>query len=942
MIGSASDPSRPKGKNRRIGLRGKFLLLLSPFLLVLAGLSVFFFHCAVTLKADAKRIRLDADQVGAVGRVATLLNEQHIEFLSASAGLRFDKERLDRISQIQSRITRILSEWPRGPEPAVDNAAREEIEAFESFASVYRRYEGMGMLFLEAAGSGSAAPLPYNAADLSDLLHGTLLPKSTGLLRAKQDSIQAHLRELYLHAGRMSLFPTGSMVEELKATEDDILMKVQIQEFCRSLADMARVISMATLAPGHAGSDAGPARFAVFRTRATIALDAWNVLIDSQDEELGRRDKEKQRIVWIRAEFHKLGNAGDRALLLSRTRRHLEGRIHLDRTFYPSYRDILGSVVVADGLESEEFKADVAGIVAASERLYWNTLLFIGLLIGASVGVTVLLSRMILDPVLEVNRAAVAVSGGDLSSRVDVRSADELGDLAWAFNRMTASLSDTTVSQRYLQEIMDSMEECLLVLSEDGSCIRKVNRSACALLGYAENELVGLPFRSLLAAGDSPLPGAGAIDLDFRKKDGRTFPVQLSISPLKSAGNLTAGTVAAARDLTSVRRLEEELRQSQKLEAVGKLAGGIAHDFNNLLTAILGYAEMLSASMREGGRQRMEVDEIRKAGEKASMLTRQLLAFSRKQIMQPEILDLNDLIRDIEPMLRRLIEEDIGIRFAPGKHLRKVKADPGQIDQVILNLSINARDAMAGGGVLTIESRNVDIGGEYASRHASMMPGKYVLLAVSDNGHGMDGKIMKRIFEPFFTTKPVGKGTGLGLATVYGIVKQSGGNVWVYSEPGMGTTFKVYLPAAKEDAGGEPDPGLNAPDLPVPAGGMETILVVDDEEMVRNLCTRVLGDHGYRVLAAPNGKDALGVFEEHDGSIDILLTDVVMPGEISGKQLADLLVRSNPELQVLFMSGYSENAIVHHGVLDHRAHFLSKPFSTEVLAGTVRQILNRR
>ncbi|PYV91536.1 MAG: hybrid sensor histidine kinase/response regulator [Acidobacteria bacterium] len=389
-------------------------------------------------------------------------------------------------------------------------------------------------------------------------------------------------------------------------------------------------------------------------------------------------------------------------------------------------------------------------------------------------------------------------------------------------------------------------------------------------------------------------------------------------------------------DATERKNLEDQLRQTQRMEAVGKLAGGVAHDFNNLLTAITGYASLLLLKLQSDDPLRKDVDEIRKAGERAAALTSQLLAFSRKQILAPQNLDLNQLVANMDKMLRRLISEDIDLVTVPEKPLGWVKADPGQIEQVIVNLVVNARDAMPTGGKLTLETANVQFDEAYALSHVEVTPGPYAMLAVSDTGCGMDEETLSRIFEPFFTTKELGKGTGLGLSTVYGIVRQSGGHIWVYSEPTRGTTFKIYLPQVVESVRPlELSKGVT--DL---ERGSETVLLVEDEEIVRNLVRNILQRKGYTVLEACNGNQALQVSESHSGPIHLLVTDVVMPG-MSGRELAERVMTVRGEVKVLYMSGYTENAISRHGFLDPGVAFIQKPFTLAILTRTVRQVLDR-
>ncbi len=388
-------------------------------------------------------------------------------------------------------------------------------------------------------------------------------------------------------------------------------------------------------------------------------------------------------------------------------------------------------------------------------------------------------------------------------------------------------------------------------------------------------------------------------------------------------------------EITERKRLQEQLLQSQKMEAVGRLAGGVAHDFNNLLTIINGYAQLLLERLSPEDPSRGQVQEIKNAGDRATSLTRQLLAFSRRQVLAAQVLDLNTVVVNLDKMLRRLIGEDIELVTVPGEALGRVKADPGQIEQVILNLAVNARDALPRGGKLTIETANAELDEAYAATHVPLTPGPYVMLAVSDTGHGMDRETQARIFEPFFTTKEKGKGTGLGLATVYGIVKQSGGYIWVYSEPGRGATFKIYLPRIEEAV---KTSGPNKVDLGTP-GGSETILLVEDEASVRSLVRRTLEAKGYKVIEAGNGADALLTCSQYEGSVDLLVTDVVMP-EMSGRELAERLAPFHPNMKVLFMSGYTDDAVVRHGVLEAETAFLQKPFTPDALARKVREALD--
>jgi signal transduction histidine kinase/ActR/RegA family two-component response regulator len=383
----------------------------------------------------------------------------------------------------------------------------------------------------------------------------------------------------------------------------------------------------------------------------------------------------------------------------------------------------------------------------------------------------------------------------------------------------------------------------------------------------------------------------------------------------------------------ALRESEAQLRQAQKIEAIGRLAGGVAHDFNNILTAINGYAQLMIARLDPRDPLRKNAEEIQKAGARAAGLTRQLLAFSRKQVLAPKVLDLNAVVANLEPMLRRLIGEDVEFRFRPAAELGRVHADPGQVEQVIMNLVVNARDAMEAGGTISIETASVGVDASYAQQHLPMTPGPYVMIEVSDTGCGMDELTRSRIFEPFFTTKE--KGTGLGLSTVYGIVKQSGGYVWVYSEPGQGTTFKVYLPRVEQAAD-----ALNVPAASEPVRGSETVLLVEDDELVRGLALDVLELSGYTVLEAPHGGEAILLCERHAGTIDLMVSDVVMP-HLSGRQLLDRVRPLRPEMKVLFMSGYTAGAIEDRGVLSPGTNFIQKPFSPDDFTRKVREVLDQ-
>jgi signal transduction histidine kinase/ActR/RegA family two-component response regulator len=496
-----------------------------------------------------------------------------------------------------------------------------------------------------------------------------------------------------------------------------------------------------------------------------------------------------------------------------------------------------------------------------------------GVLLLIGVAAAFGMSRSITRPLRSLTEAASMISNGDYSRRVNIRNRDELGTLAGAFNTMVARVRDSQ------QELEDKVHERTKELEE------------------ANNQLAILSESNLLKRNQAERERTEAVD--------------------------------------ALRNTEQQLQQAQKLEAIGRLAGGISHDFNNLLTAIIGYSDLALKHIPEDSPIQHNLVEIRKASERASTLTRQLLAFSRKQVLQPRVLDLNALVSDLQRMLQRMIGEDIELRTTLKHDLLNVKADVGQLEQVIMNLVVNARDALPTGGKITIETANVDLDESYARKHISVAPGRYVMLAVSDNGIGMDEETQANMFEPFFTTKEAGKGTGLGLSMVYGIVKQSGGNIWVYSEPQHGTTIKIYLPIADEQI-----EVVNEVVVETNGNhGSETVLLVEDEEAVRALLLDVLEGEGYSVLQAANGPEAIELCKTTRSKIHLLMTDVVMPG-MSGKELVDRLVDNCRNVKVLYMSGYTDDAIVHHGVLNPGVAFLQKPFTPEGVMRKVREVLD--
>jgi two-component system, cell cycle sensor histidine kinase and response regulator CckA len=498
---------------------------------------------------------------------------------------------------------------------------------------------------------------------------------------------------------------------------------------------------------------------------------------------------------------------------------------------------------------------------------------------------------------------------------------------------------------RRLAAIVESSDEAITSTSLDG-IIESWNRGAERMYGYSASEAIGQPLHMLCPPGRSDEISAllekvkrGEIVEQFEsvriRKDGKQIRIALAVSPIRDASGKIVGAAAISRDITESKQMEEMFRQAQKMEAVGRLAGGVAHDFNNMLSVIIGYSDVLLERTDTDAKLRQQCEEIKKAGERAAALTRQLLAFSRQQVLEPRVLNLNTCVVGIEKMLRRLIGEDIELRTLLDPTLGSVKGDPGQIEQVIMNLAVNARDAMHEGGKLVIETSNADLDEGYALRHPPCNAGRYVLLTVTDSGTGMSPETKARIFEPFFTTKEVGKGTGLGLATVYGVVKQSGGYVWVYSEPGRGTAFKIYLPRIDE-----PEWQIRPPEVaPELLQGTETILLVEDEQSVRSLTRGLLEHGGYTVLEAETGARAIEIATQHPEPIHLVLTDVVMPG-MNGPTLADKILSIHPETKALYASGYSGSFGTQTGLVPAGATLLQKPFSRIALLQKVRRVLD--
>jgi PAS domain S-box-containing protein len=526
-------------------------------------------------------------------------------------------------------------------------------------------------------------------------------------------------------------------------------------------------------------------------------------------------------------------------------------------------------------------------------------------------------------------------------------------DAAGGAVRMIGAMTDVTertrseAAIRFQAQLLNAVQQAV-VATDPAGIVLFWNKFAETLYGWREDEAIGRTIQELTPApfmrehGREIVERAAAGEswtgeFQVQGKSGKSFPALLTSSPVRDERGRVLGLVGVSIDLTERRNLEEQFRQSQKMDAVGRLAGGIAHDFNNLLTVIRLNTEMILDGFDPTDPRSEDVRQIRNAAERASSLTKQLLAFSRKQILQPRVLDLNSVVTNLTPMLRRLIGEDISINSACGAR-GYVVADPGQLEQVLVNLVVNARDAMPQGGKISIETRNIDLDDHYSSEHSPVVPGRYVMLAVGDTGIGMSRDTKEHAFDPFFTTKEAGKGTGLGLATVYGIVKQSGGYVWIYSEPGLGTTLKLYFPEVSAAAAfsSSQDTTLIAQGV---ARGSETILLVEDEDAVRGLTSRILQRQGYRVLAAQHGREAMDIATKEEGVIHLVLTDIVMPG-MNGRGLVERLAGIRPAIKSLYMSGYTDDDIIRRGFVEPSKSFLQKPFTSDGLLQTVRKVLD--
>jgi hypothetical protein len=587
---------------------------------------------------------------------------------------------------------------------------------------------------------------------------------------------------------------------------------------------------------------------------------------------------------------------------------------------------------------AERLRNNLLGLVAASLALL--------LLVGAFA------YRKVVPPIRRLSSSVRAASGVEAPAPIEASGPAEVRHLAEDVNALTAAVHTELTERRRAEQATRASEESYRLLFEsnpspmwlfDAQSLRflAVNDAAVEVYGWSREEFLEMTIADIRAPDElerlktllEEQRGAGGLRhagiWRHRRKDGTQLDVEIHSHDHVFEGR--RARVVTSLDVTQRLELEERLRQAQRLESIGRLAGGIAHDFNNLLTVISGYTEVLLES--EG--RSMELTQIGAAADRATILTRQLLAFSRRQVLQPRVIAVNDVVEGLTPMLTRLIGEDIELEASLAPDLDPVLADPSQLEQVLVNLVVNARDAMPHGGKLTIQTANVYLEEEYVSDHGEVEVGPHVMLSVTDIGTGMDAETAAHAFEPFFTTKPVGAGTGLGLATVYGIVKQSGGSIWVYSEPGRGTTFKIYLPRAATEAVPEAAPEAVA----ARANGSETILLAEDDPALRELTAFMLEQRGFHVIAATTSHEALRLAQERAGEIDLLLTDLVMP-ELGGRLLAERVLELVPGLRVLYMSGYADDAVRRTGSLEAEAAFLEKPFSANDLAATVRETLD--
>lgn len=567
------------------------------------------------------------------------------------------------------------------------------------------------------------------------------------------------------------------------------------------------------------------------------------------------------------------------------------------------------------------------------------------------------LVRELVVPVLRGGRVVAVLGVGNKPvdyTEKDVETVGYLAEVTWLLIEQKKTVEKLRTSEERFRSLYQSMMDAFVITDMEG-CIKECNGSFGAMLGYGEEDLKSMTIQDITPPGwhgferqiiEKQVLSHGysvVYEKEYRRRDGTVFPVELRTFLVVGSEGQPKGMSAIVRDISDRKwaekereKLQAQLIQAQKMESVGRLAGGVAHDFNNMLSVIIGYAELALGRVDPADPLHRELEAILDAGKRSAAITRQLLAFARRQTIAPRVLDLNETVEGMLKMLRRLIGEDLNLAWLPGADLKPVKIDPSQVDQILANLCVNSRDAITGVGKVTIETGNVHFDAGYCADHPGFVPGSFVRLAVSDDGCGMDQVTLGKLFEPFFTTKKVGEGTGLGLATVWGIVKQNNGFVNVYSEPGQGTTFKIYLPAHEAGPDKETKTGVESG-----AGQGETVLVVEDEIAILNLARTMLERLGYVVLTAATPGEALRLADEHGTAIHLLITDVVMP-EMNGRELAEQLQGRHPEIGTLFMSGYTANVIAHRGILDEGVHFMHKPFSKQELATRVREALNLR